>query len=146
MLYQNVIDIFEEIILPVVIRKYDMVGYIMKPLDSHEGGRNVIYICEKESSFILRISYQNDRTREDYVAELEYVRYLHDNGASVSNVISSVDGNLVEELVYDNHTLYICLFEKARGMQFSENQYRYRDGVPITEYFYNSGKTLGKIH
>ena len=44
MLYQNVIDIFEEIILPVVIRKYDMAGYIMKPLDSHEGGRNVIYM------------------------------------------------------------------------------------------------------
>lgn len=146
MLYQNVIDIFEEIILPVVISKYDMAGYIMKPLDSHEGGRNVIYICEKESSFILRISYQNDRTREDYVAELEYVRYLHNNGASVSNVISSVEGNLIEELDYDNHKLYICLFEKARGMQLSENQYRYRDDVPITEYFYNSGKTLGKIH
>jgi len=28
----------------------------------------------------------------------------------------------------------------------AENNYRYREGVPITEYFYDCGKVLGKMH
>lgn len=38
------------------------------------------------------------------------------------------------------------LFEKARGILLVDNQYRYREWAPLTEYFYNIGKTLGKIH
>lgn len=148
MLYQNVIEIFDEIILPVVLNKYDMLGYRIYPLNLHKGGRNVIYICDKNDdlSFILRISYQEDRSREDYLAELEYVRYLYENGASVSNVITSKDGNLIEEILFENHTLYICVFEKAKGMQLVDNNYCYREGVPLSEYFFNCGKILGKIH
>lgn len=134
--------------MPVVIEKYGLEGYILQPLESHEGGRNVIYMCEKENApaYVLRVSYQNDRDREDYLAELEYVRYLYDNGASVSNVIGSKDDKLVEEIVYGSQTIFVSLFEKARGMQLAENNYRYREGVPLSEYFYNCGKTLGKIH
>lgn len=148
MLYQNVIEIFDETILPVVLNKYDMLGYRIYPLNLHKGGRNVIYICDKNDdlSFILRISYQEDRSREDYLAELEYVRYLYENGASVSNVITSKDGNLIEEILFENHTLYICVFEKAKGMQLVDNNYCYREGVPLSEYFFNCGKILGKIH
>lgn len=148
MLYQEVIEMFKENILPVVIEKYCLSGYTVEPLNSHEGGRNVVYVCSKEGdeSYILRVSYQNDRSREDYLAELEYVRYLYEHGAGVANVIVSKDGNLLEEVRYGNQTLYLCLFEKAKGMQLAENIYRYREGAPLTEYFFNCGKTLGKIH
>lgn len=148
MLYQDVIELFKENILPVVIEKYRLHEYTIEPLDSHEGGRNVVYVCDKEGaqSYILRVSYQNDRSREDYLAELEYVRYLYEHGASVSNVISSKTGNLLEEVRCGNQVLYLCLFEKAKGMQLAENNYRYREGAPLTEYFFNCGKTLGKIH
>ncbi len=148
MLYQDVIELFKENILPVVIEKYRLHEYTIEPLDSHEGGRNVVYVCDKEGaqSYILRVSYQNDRSREDYLAELEYVRYLYEHGASVSNVIASKTGNLLEEVRYGNQVLYLCLFEKAKGMQLAENNYRYREGAPLTEYFFNCGKTLGKIH
>lgn len=148
MFYEDVMKIFERSILPVVTLKYGLEGYELNALQSHEGGRNAIYMCEKENAlpYVLRISYQNDRSKEDYLAELEYVRYLHDNGASVADVISSKAGNLVEELKYENETLFICLFEKARGMQLAENNYQYREGVPLSEYFFNCGKTLGKIH
>lgn len=148
MLYENVIQIFEKNILPFVVENYGLEGYELQVLQSHEGGRNVIYMCEKENapSYILRISYQNDRSKEDYLAELEYVRYLHDNGASVANVISSKAGNLVEELELEEDVISLCLFEKARGMQLAENNYQYREGAPLSEYFFNCGKTLGKIH
>ena len=38
------------------------------------------------------------------------------------------------------------MFEKAPGMQLAENNYRYREGAPLSEYFYQCGKTLGKMH
>lgn len=148
MTYFDVIAIGEECVIPFLTKKYNFEGYVIRPLPSHEGGRNLIYICEKDmaSFMVARVSYLNDRSKEDYLAELEYVRYLYENGASVSNVISSKDGNLVEEMQYENCTIYIAVFEKAKGMQLAENGYRYREGVPLTEYFYNCGKTLGKIH
>ena len=31
-------------------------------------------------------------------------------------------------------------------MLLCDNGYRYREGAPLEEYFYNTGKTLGKIH
>lgn len=87
-----------------------------------------------------------DRKREDYIAELEYVRYLFEHGASVSNVVSSKKGHLLEEITYNEHTFFICMFVKAKGKLLVENHYQYREGVPISEYYYNSGKVLGRMH
>lgn len=148
MTYNEVIQIGEKHLLPAATELYCLEGYQIKPIASHDGGRNVIYTCEKTNELprILRISYLNDRAREDILAELEFVRYLHEGGASVADVISARDGKLLEEVEYNNQTFFVCLFEKATGMQLAENHYQYRDGVPITEYFYDCGKTLGKIH
>ena len=122
----------------------------MKPsrLRHMTGGRNVVYICEKVGAEdkILRIAFLPDRSREDLLGEVEYIRYLFEHGGSVSNVVSSLKGNLLEEITYHNHTYFISLFEKARGKMLVDNNYRYREGVPITEYYYNCGKTLGKLH
>lgn len=87
-----------------------------------------------------------DRNREDFLAETEYIRYLYENGSNVSNAVNSCNGNLVEEVVYDNRTFYICVFEKAKGKMLVENNYRYREDAPLSEYFYNCGKVLGKMH
>lgn len=148
MTYFDVISISEEFLIPFIKNKYNLDGYIILPLQSHEGGRNAVFICEGENApgMVARVSYQNDRSKEDYLAELEFVRYLYDNGASVSNVISSKEGNLIEETEYDNQILFVALFEKAKGKQLAENNYCYREGVPLSEYFFNTGKTLGKIH
>lgn len=120
----------------------------MKPVKAHDGGRNVVYTCEKEGADakILRIGYLNDRSREDFLSELEYVRYLFEHGGSVSDVVGSLKGNLLEEITYNNHTFFICVFKKAPGKTLVENHYRYREGAPISEYYYNCGKTLGKLH
>ena len=41
---------------------------------------------------------------------------------------------------------YVSLFEYAKGTLLSDNGYRYREGAPLEEYFYNTGKALGAIH
>ena len=113
---------------------------------------------------MLRISATGDRTEEEYLAETEFVHYLAENGASVADVVPSKNGRLVESFPADRDNsheaagtgadgnaaegkcVYVSLFEYAKGMLLSDNGYRYRDGAPLTELFYNMGKTIGAIH
>jgi len=114
----------------------------------HEGGRNQIVIVSRNGNeqYVLRISNLGDRSGNDYLAETEFVRYLARNGAPVADVIPSVRGKLVERVEQDGTTVFIALFEYAKGMLLSDNGYRYREGTPLDEYFYNTGKALGAIH
>lgn len=146
--HNEVAEIYEAYLNPVVSELYGLEGYETSLINAHAGGRNVVYNYEKEgaSAKILRIAYLNDRSREDLLGEVEYIRYLFEHGGSVSNVISSRKGNLLEEITHNNHTFFVCLFEKAKGKMLVENHYQYREGVPITEYYYNCGKVLGKLH
>lgn len=110
----------------------------------HEGGRNSIFVIENAEGKkrVLRISMLDDRTEEDYFAETEFIHFLAANGASVTDVLPSVNGKFVEHI----GGIFASLFEYAPGMLISDNGYRYRDGVPLEEYFFNTGKTIGKIH
>jgi Ser/Thr protein kinase RdoA (MazF antagonist) len=148
MTYNEVIKIGDAYLLPLVSELYGLEGYEIRLIEAHEGGRNVVYNCEKEGAGakIIRIAFLNDRSREDFLGEVEYIRCLYEHGGSVSDVVSSQKGNLLEEITHNNHTFFVCLFEKAMGKRLVENNYRYREGVPITEYYYNCGKVLGKLH
>ena len=117
-------------------------------VSGHEGGRNQIVIVSRNGKklYILRISALGDRSENDYLAEAEFVRYLAENGAPVVDVIPSVRGRLVECVEADDKSVYVSLFAYAKGMLLADNGYRYREGVPLTEYFYNTGKALGAIH
>ncbi|MBP5489892.1 MAG: phosphotransferase [Lachnospiraceae bacterium] len=103
-----------------------------------------------EKKYVLRISATGDRREENYLAETEFVHYLAVGGALVADVIPSKNGRLVEHIASENDTdkavVFASLFEFAKGMLLCDNGYRYREGAPLTEYFYNTGKTLGAIH
>lgn len=148
MTINEVTEIADSALLPYISELYGLDGYEFHRIAAHEGGRNLVYTCEKEGdgAKIIRISFLKDRTKEDFLAEVEYIRFLYEHGGSVANVVSSRNGNLLEEIVHQNRTFFVCVFEKARGKKLVENYYQYRQGVPITEYFYNCGKVLGKLH
>ena len=118
------------------------------PVSGHEGGRNRIVIVSRngEKQYVLRISTLGDRSGNDYLAEAEFVRFLAENGAPVADVIPSVQGRLVERMETDGKAVYLSLFAYAKGMLMADNGYRYREGAPLSEYFYNTGKALGAIH
>ena len=146
-------------ILEQAVKLFSLEDYDCHEIEGHEGGRNKIFVCSKdgEKRFVLRISATGDRTENDYRAETEFVRYLAKNGAPVADVIPSVNGKLVEVIdgdCADSGTtgvggvapVFISFFEYAKGMLLCDNAYRYREGAPLSEYFFNTGKTLGKIH
>ena len=143
MTYHEAVKSSDTDLLPLILELYGLEGCEISRVQPHEGGRNVVYACGEN---IVRIAFLGDRSREDFLAEVEFVRYLAEYGASVANVIASQNGNLLEELTHDGRTFYICVFERARGKQLVENNYRYREGAPLSEYFYNCGKVLGKMH
>lgn len=137
---EKIIDFCEKI--------YELEDCNLRLVDEHEGGRNIVFICSENmvDKYVIRISQLADREEEDYLAELEFVHYLAQKGASVSDVILSKNGKMVECLESGDKKFFICLFEYAKGMLISENGHKYCENHPITEYFYNSGKVLGKIH
>ena len=118
------------------------------PISGHEGGRNQIVIISRngEKQSVLRISALGDRSKNDYLAETEFVRFLAENGAPVADVIPSIHGRLVERVEADGKAVYVSLFAYAKGMLMADNGYRYREGALLSEYFYNTGKALGAIH
>jgi len=138
----------ESYLLPAVSKHYQLEGFEIIPVEAHEGGRNKIYIyhSSQKDDVVLRISNLSDRTKEDYEAELEYVHYLHAHGACVADVIPSIQKHLFEEIHISEEIYYICLFQRAKGKLLVENNYRYREGTSIHEYFYHCGKVLGQIH
>jgi Ser/Thr protein kinase RdoA (MazF antagonist) len=146
--YNEVVKIGDAYLLPIISRLYGLDGYKINHIERNYIARNVVYNCEKEGADpkILRISFLNDRSRNDYLGEVEYIRYLFEHGGSVSNVVNSRNGNLLEEITHNGHTFFIFLYEKAKGKMLVENNYQYRKGAPLTEYFYNCGKVLGKLH
>ena len=127
---------------------YALEGGTLMPAAGHEGGRNHIFIVRRngENEYVLRVSALGDRTEEEYLAEAAFVHYLAQNGAPVADVIPSIHGKLVERMETEGKTAYISLFAYAKGMLISDNGYRYREGAPMEEYFYNIGKALGAIH
>ena len=135
-------------ILEQAKRLYALEDCTFAPVSGHEGGRNRIVTVSRngEKRFVLRISALGDRSENDYLAETELVRFLAENGAPVADVIPSVQGRLVETVEADGKTLYVSLFDYAKGMLLADNGYRYREGAPLSEYFYNTGKALGAIH
>lgn len=127
---------------------YGLDGYECAAIPGHQGGRNLVFACKKdgENRYILRVSLLGDRPEEDYLAETEFVHWLAQNGAPVADVIPSVNGNLVERASDGNRKGFVSLFAWAKGILLSDNGYRYREGAPLSEYFRNTGKTLGTIH
>lgn len=127
---------------------YALEGCTFTPVSGHEGGRNRIVTVSRngEKQYVLRISALGDRSETDYLAETEFVRFLAENGAPVADVIPSVHGRLVERMEVDGKAVYVSLFAYAKGMLLADNGYRYREGAPLSEYFYNTGKALGAIH
>ena len=135
-------------ILEQAKKLYSLKNCTFTLVSGHEGGRNQIVIVSRdgEKLYVLRISSLGDRSENAYLAETEFVRYLAENGGPVANVISSVRGRLVDCVEADDKSVYVSLFDYAKGMLLVDNGYRYREGAPLTEYFYNTGKALGAIH
>lgn len=105
------------------------------------GFENFVFEYEQNGDFfILRLVHSSHRIFEYVEAELEFIDHLSNNGARVSNVVKSINGNMIEK-VKDNLDGYfsVCVFEKAPGNFVNWEKI---DG----EFNYNFGIEVAKLH
>ncbi len=115
--------------------------------DDYEGCANLVYHYETEGQpRILRISYRSDRPVDVIQAELHFVEFLAEGGVRVSRPVPSFNGNLLEVIPAARMDFIAVSFVKGRGMRVPDNGYRYREGVPMEEYYQNWGQVLGQMH
>lgn len=90
----------------------------------------------------LRLTSSLYRTKEQIVAELDFIAYLRRGGVHAVPPVPSSAGRLIEGLAAGEGRVFACVFEEAEGDRF-----RY-DSAPHlnAEHFRLRGKTLGQIH
>jgi Ser/Thr protein kinase RdoA (MazF antagonist) len=143
----EVVSLCENKVLDRAARLFDTQKEQVKVFDSYEGCANLVYEYERVGQpMILRISFRADRSKEDILAELDWIQYLAAHGVRVSEPVLSMNGRLLETLEADGHPFYVTSFVKGRGMRVPDNGYRYRSDAPIEEYFQNWGHVLGQMH
>lgn len=119
----------------------------LKIFPGYEGAANLVFEYDQDGiPMILRLSFNQERTLEQIQAELDFIQYLVDQGVRASLPVTSKAGNLVESINVNGFPLVAVSFIKGKGMRVPDNQYRYRENIPLEEYFYNWGKMLGKMH
>ena len=82
---------------------------------------NYVYEVQKEGKpYMLRLTHTSHRSKEQVIAELEWVNDLHARRLNVSLNHASLSGNLVEEMPLEKGSFLICLFDKAPGVSAYE--------------------------
>lgn len=143
----EVVQICENDVLDPAARSFGATKDQLSKFEDYEGCANLVYqFTRDDQPRILRISYRPDRPVEVIQAELHFVNYLADYGMRVSRPIPSAAGNWVEVIPVAGILFVAAAFARGRGMRVPDNGYRYREGVPIQEYFQNWGAALGRMH
>ena len=140
-------QVCEQEVLEPAARLFATSREALGKFNDYEGCTNLVYHYESQGQpRILRISYRPDRTVELIQAELHFVMHLAEGGVRVSRPVPSVNGHLLEVLAAAGMNFIAVSFVKGQGRRVPDNDYRYREGVPIEEYFQNWGQVLGQMH
>jgi Ser/Thr protein kinase RdoA (MazF antagonist) len=104
---------------------------------------NYIYEYEKDDQYyILRFTHSSHRTENLVNGELDWIFYLHKNGANVCNPVFSNNNKLVERIDAKNSYFLATAFEKAPG----EPPRRNNAALWNSSLFEKWGQTVGKMH
>ena len=135
---EDVAQLCEHEVLETAAHLFGTSKAALGKFDDYEGCANLVYHYECEGwPRVLRLSYRPDRPVEMIRAELHFVEYLAEGGVRVSRPVPSINGNLIEVIPVGEIPFIAVAFVKGKGMRVPDNRYRYREGVPIEEYFQN---------
>lgn len=113
-----------------------------KPLGDFE---NYIFKAkgDNDEDYVLRLTHSSHRSKKEVEAELDFLRYVAENGAKVAGPLYSTFQNLVEEIVAEDGTFFFAsLFTYAKGEQVKGEESPYW-GEPFFEAW---GKAIGQLH
>jgi Ser/Thr protein kinase RdoA (MazF antagonist) len=131
-------DIIKQAMNESIIEKAEKLFDIKKEeLFDLKGFENFVYGYNDK---VIRFVHSYHRAYNDVLAEIEFIDYLRKNGASVPQVFLSVNGNISEKIMCDEHHYFtVSLFSKAEGTFVKKEEMN-------EELFYTLGKNIGLIH
>ncbi|PHE40354.1 aminoglycoside phosphotransferase [Bacillus pseudomycoides] len=133
--------VFTNKILEEAARRFN-VTVEENPLGDFE---NYIFHAKDESgvSYVLRLTHSSHRSEKQVEAELDFLRYLAENGAKVAAPYYSKSKKLVEVIqAVDGTFFYVSLFTYATGERVKGETSIYW-GDPLFEAW---GKAIGQLH
>ena len=143
----DIVNICDREVLDKAARLFGTHKEDLRVFPDYEGAANLVYEYVLDGKpLILRLSFRPERSLDQIQAELHFVTYLAEQGVRVSVPLTSRNGNLVETIQAEGIDFQVVSFVKGKGMRVPDNGYRYREGVPIEEYFQNWGHVLGQMH
>jgi len=135
---KNIKEAMNDSLIEKAIELYDIDKNKLKSLGGFE---NFVYEYEKDSiSYILRFVHSTHRTFDLVLAEIEFIDFLYNNGANVSQVVTSVNNVVTEKCDTENSEYFtVTAFVKAKGDFVKREQI----GPELNKEF---GKAVGKLH
>jgi Ser/Thr protein kinase RdoA (MazF antagonist) len=147
MLREEITQICDQQVLDEAARLFGTSKSSLSKIADYEGCANLVYEYPRDGQArMLRITYRPERPVEVVQAELHFVNYLAEGGVRVSRAVLSENGNLLEVIPAEGIPFIVASFIKGRGMRVPDNDYRYRVGAPMEEYYQNWGHALGQMH
>ena len=137
----------QQLLLPQIAKLYAIEPDDLQLYPDYDGCQNLTYFYKRNDiHHVLRVSFRNDRSPDQILAELDFIRYLHENGVRVSPPVESLEGRYMEIISSDFYQFAVVSFERAPGHRLPDKGYKYRDGASIDEYYVNWGRLLGQMH
>lgn len=114
---KDVVKLCDEQVLDTASQLFGTRKGALTVFADYEGAANLVYAYEQNrQSFILRISFRSDRTREQIQAELDFVHYLAEGGVRVSRPVPSTNGSLIETIEAEGIPFHAVSFIKGKGI------------------------------
>ena len=134
-------------LLPQIADLYGVSSDALRLCPGCDGCQNLVFFYDRGAARrVLRVSFREDRSPGEILAELDFVRYLHGHGVRVSAPVESREGQVMHMIPSGPCRLAVASFERAPGHRLPDRGYRYRDGASIEEYYANWGALLGQMH
>jgi Ser/Thr protein kinase RdoA (MazF antagonist) len=144
---QEALEAIQQLLLPQIARLYAIELDDLQLYPDYDGCQNLVFFYKRDTAhYVLRVSFRNDRPPDQILAELDFIRYLYENGIRVSPPVESLEGRYMEVISSDAYQFAVVSFERAPGHRLPDKGYRYRDGASIDEYYVNWGRLLGQMH
>ena len=130
-------ELYNESILMEATARYGVEPVKVRKLGGFE---SFIYEYSKNGKdHILRITHSFHRSMDDLTAEMEWVRYLTENGGDVAGAVYSENGLLAEKISSGDSYFIASSIEKAPGKPPARDVW---DSTLFREW----GRAVGKLH
>jgi amicoumacin kinase len=117
-------------------------GVSPKELTFIGGFQNFVYSYNRNHmKYILRFTPSTHRTDEGLAAEIEWIRYLSENGLAVSDSVSSINGKAFERIQGSHIDFYVTSFRYAPGRKIG-----YPECLDNPVLYEQCGRLTGRLH